>query len=377
MNIFAYGFRIFFFLSGLSALFLVAGWVRFLMTGDLSPAAFDPVSWHAHEMLFGFVSAMIAGFLLTAVPNWTGEKARQGLPLMMLAGLWVLARLLLFVTGSKVAGVVDLAFLPALLCLLVPPLLRKKQLKVLIFIPILTVLWVSNLLVHLQSWHIASTRSQGLTLGISLVVLLITLIGGRVIPFFTRVALDSEPKKRVWVEALCVLSVVLLPVLDLLGASPNIVLVWSVIAVAAHGLRLLGWTSIRIWRSPLLWVLHVGYGWMILGFALKGAAALGWSPSASSVHAFTAGAMGVMGLGIMSRASLGHTGRPLQASSATTWSFISINLAALLRVFGPITDLNARLSYGLSGGLWCLAFFLFLWVYGPILFAPRADGKPG
>lgn len=376
MSLFAYGFRIFFFLSGISALLLVMGWVCVLLDFH-SPIVSDPVGWHAHEMLFGFVGAMIAGFLLTAVPNWTGEKARRGLPLVVLSGLWLAARLLLLLSDSHLGGLVDLAFFPALLALLVPPLVRAKQPKTLIFVPILTALWFSNLMMHLQSWRFAETRSQGLSLGISLIILLIALIGGRVIPFFTRMALQSEPRQHPRIEALSALTILLLPVLEMFQPRPALVVAWSVFAVLVHSIRLWGWTSAKIWRIPLLWVLHVGYAWLIIGLALKGLAALGLAYPASAVHAFTAGAMGVMGLGIMSRASLGHTGRPLKASSLTTCSFVLINLAALIRVFGPSAGLTSSFSYGLSGGLWCLSFLLFLWVYAPILVAPRADGKPG
>jgi len=146
MNIFNYGFRIFFFLSGAAAVLLVLGWLRVLFHGGLPSETFDPLAWHAHEMLFGFVSAMIAGFLLTAVPNWTGEKAKSGLPLMLLSGLWLLARLMLCWGSSRQAGIVDLTFYPALVLLLAPSLLRRKQVKSLVFLPILTVLWIANLL---------------------------------------------------------------------------------------------------------------------------------------------------------------------------------------------------------------------------------------
>lgn len=376
MNLFAYGFRVFFFLSGLSALALVLGWVCVLLGGHTLAIA-DPLSWHAHEMLFGFVGAMIAGFLLTAVPNWTGSKARHGLPLVVLAALWVAARLLLFISDSQLGGLVDLAFFPGLMALLVPPLVRSRQPKTLVFVPILTILWVSNLLMHLQSWRVAETRSHGLSLGISLIILLITLIGGRVFPFFTRVALNTDPKLSPRIDALCALSIVLLPILEILRVPAGVMVGWSILAVLVHSVRLWGWTSIKIWRVPLVWVLHVGYAWLIVGLALKGLAALGLVTPASAIHAFTAGAMGVTGLGIMSRASLGHTGRPLRPTRPTVCSFVLVNLAALLRVFGPLAGLDVNLSYGVSGGLWCLAFLLFLGVYSPILFSARADGKPG
>jgi uncharacterized protein involved in response to NO len=377
LNLFGYGFRIFFFLSGISALVLVAGWLHFLFTGTLSEAISNPIDWHGHEMLFGFVGAMIAGFLLTAVPNWTKEKARTGLPLMILAALWIAARILLVLTDSKVAGIVDLAFFPGLLCLVLPPLVRRRQPKTLIFLPILFILWLSNLLVHLETWKIADTAREGLYLGMGLIVLLITIIGGRVIPFFTRRALETTPQSYPWAERLSILTVILLPFVEIFQPQPMFVLIWAVIGTVSHSVRLWGWRASGVWGEPLLWVLHLGYAWLVAGFALKGLAALEVVPTTAAVHAYTAGTMGVVGLGIMSRASLGHSGRPLKASTITVCSYVLINLAALARVFGPITGLDPQVSYGVSGSLWCLAFVLFLWVYTPILAYPRADGKPG
>jgi uncharacterized protein involved in response to NO len=377
MNIFAYGFRTFFFLAGLASVSLVAGWLRTLFQGGNPSAYFDPLTWHVHEMLFGFASAMIAGFLLTAVPNWTGEKARHGPPLAALAALWLAARVLLFATDSVVAGVVDLAFYPALMALLVPPLWRRGQRKTLLFVPILVTLGVADLLMHLQRWGIAQTSRAGITLALGLIVLLITIIGGRIIPFFTSNALQNSPKTWPLVDVVSIVSVAILPFLDILGATATILAVWAGVACLVHGVRLWGWTSRRIWTVPLLWVLHLGYFWVVVGLGLRSLAALGWLPISASTHAFTAGAIGVLGIGIMSRASLGHTGRALKPTHLTVCSFVLVNLAALIRVGGPLAGVSAQLAYGLSGSLWCLAFLFFLGVYMPILMGPRADGKPG
>ncbi len=377
MNIFNYGFRIFFFLSGAAAVLLVLGWLRVLFHGGLPSETFDPLAWHAHEMLFGFVSAMIAGFLLTAVPNWTGEKAKSGLPLMLLSGLWLLARLMLCWGSSRQAGIVDLTFYPALVLLLAPSLLRRKQVKSLVFLPILTVLWIANLLTYLQAWGVADTLRAGQALAVGTILLLITIIGGRVIPFFTSSALKTVAKKWAFVETLAIITVLLLPFLDVFQLPAVTVVGWSVLATLSHGARLWGWTSRKIWTTPLLWVIHTGYAWLVVGLALKGAAAVGLVPPSSALHAFTAGTMGVVGLAIMARASLGHSGRPLVPAKLTTCSFVLVNLAALIRVMGPILGLNSYVSYGVSGLFWCSAFTLFLWVYAPIFFSARADGKPG
>jgi uncharacterized protein involved in response to NO len=377
MNVFGYGFRVFFLLAGLASVLLVAGWVRTLFYGGISPAYFDPLTWHVHEMLFGFASAMIAGFLLTAVPNWTGEKARRGTPLAALAALWVAARALIFFTNTPLAGVIDLAFYPALMTLLVPPLWRCGQRKTLLFVPILVALGIADLLMHLQRWGMAQTSRAGITLALGVIVLLITIIGGRIIPFFTSNALQNSPKTWPLVDAASILSVAVLPMLDILGA-PSIVLAgWTGVACLVHGVRLWGWTSRKIWTIPLLWVLHLGYFWVVVGLALRSMAALSWLPVSAATHAFTAGAIGVLGIGIMSRASLGHTGRPLKPAHLTVCSFVLVNLAALVRVGAPLVGVSAQVGYGLSGALWCLAFLFFLVIYTPILIGPRADGKPG
>jgi uncharacterized protein involved in response to NO len=377
MNTFAYGFRPFFLLAGVAAISLVGSWVSFMFHGGATAAYFDPLTWHAHEMLFGFAAAMIAGFLLTAVPNWTGEKAHRGAPLLLLTVLWLAARVLLFFSNSAAAGLVDLLFYPALLALLLPPLLRKGQTKTLIFVPILVTMWGANLLMHLQRWGLAETARAGISLGVGLILLLIVIIGGRIIPFFTSSATGNSPRTWPFVEAVAIGSMVILPLLDAMRAEPGIIGVCALVACLAHGLRWWGWSTVKVWRIPLLWVLHLGYLWVIVGLALRVLAAMDWVPASAPLHAFTAGAMGVLGLGIMSRASLGHTGRPLQPVHATVCSFALVNLATLVRVAGPILGVPPELAYGLSGCLWCLAFLLFLGVYAPILMGPRADGKPG
>lgn len=377
MTVFHYGFRIFFLLAGLASPLALACWLAFLFLGHHLPGHLDPLLWHAHEMLFGFVAAMIAGFLLTAVPNWTGEKAPSGRPLMLLAGLWLAGRLLALGPSPALSAVVDLAFLPGLFCLLFPPLWRRGAAPQKLFMPVLLALWVADLLFHLQSLGVAVTARWGLSLAVAVVLLLITMIGGKVIPFFTRSALGSEPRRVAWLEPLASLTVVLLPLGDHLGLPAAIVAGWGFVAAAVHAVRLWGWSDRGLWRHPLLWILYCGYGWMVLGFFLRGGAALDWWPPSSALHAFTAGAMGSLGLGIMARASLGHTGRPLQPASWTVLAFALLQVSALLRVAGPLLDWPRQVAFALPGSLWCLAFVLFLVVYTPILTSPRLDGRPG
>lgn len=377
MNLFGYGFRPFFLLAGLSAPLLLVGWLCFLFHGKVVSSLFDPMNWHAHEMLFGFVSAMIAGFLLTAVPNWTGEPAKKGAPLVLLSTLWLSARCLLLTTGSWLTTIVDLAFFPVLFGYLFPPLWRKGQVKTLIFVPVLLTLWTGNLLMHLQARGLATTAHAGIVLATGMIVLLIVIIAGRVVPFFTTIALGGKAAPKKAIETLSVVTTILLPVLGLWSPPALVCLVWSAVACIVHGLRLRSWWRDGIWNVPLLWILHLGYGWIIVGFALIGLSAMGWVGNTAALHAFTAGSISSVGLGIMARASLGHTGRPLRPSSWVVCSFVIVNMAAILRVFGPLTDLPRAVSYGLGGSLWSFAFLLFVGVYAPILATRRPDGKPG
>lgn len=377
--LFGYGFRPFFLAAGSVAPLLVLGWLMTLLGGRTACHYFDPLTWHAHEMLFGFAGAMVAGFLLTAVPNWTGTPAAHGLPLALLAALWMAGRLLPLFSDSPLVAVVDLAFLPALACLLLPPMLKRREIKSLVFAPILLGLWCGNALVHAQVLGGQPGLAQhGFHLALSLIVLMIVIIGGRVIPFFTRCALPQQAERqRRWpaLEALCVLSTLMLPTFDLLPW-------WLVAAVClsaalAHLVRMIGWCLPGVWRIPLLWVLYTGYGWLTVGFALRGLGAIGVLAPNLATHAFTAGAMAVVGLGIMARASLGHTGRALEPSRLTVASFVFANAAAAIRVGGPLLQLPTRLVLMGAGWMWTAAFVLFLIVYLPILTRPRADGKPG
>jgi uncharacterized protein involved in response to NO len=377
MNVFAYGFRTFFLLAGLASPLALACWLAFLFQGHRLPGHLDPLLWHAHEMLFGFVGAMVAGFLLTAVPNWTGQNAASGRPLMLLGALWIAGRLLALGPSPELSALVDLAFLPALFTILFPPLLRSAAPPQKLFLPVLSALWVANLLFHLQALGYAATARWGLSLAVTVILLLITMIGGRVIPFFTRAALGNEPTRNSAGEVVCLALVAALPVMNHLSVPPAVIAAWGFSTALAHGLRCWGWSDRRLWKVPLLWVLYLGYGWMVLGFFLRGGAALGWWPESAALHAFTAGAMGSLGLGIMARASLGHTGRPLLPARTTVLSFALLQVAALLRVTGPLLGLHRVWAFALPGTLWCLSFLLFLWVYGPILTQPRADGRPG
>jgi uncharacterized protein involved in response to NO len=297
--------------------------------------------------------------------------------------LWLAGRVLPFFPGAlppPLIALVDLAFLPALACALAVPLIRGGQRHNLIFLAILIALAAANLLVHLQeTGYAAASARPGFFFGLDLIVLVIVIMGGRVIPFFTERALSGVTARR-WsvIEWLAPASALAFALADL--ALPNSLLagVLAALAAAANGVRLLGWYSNRFWRVPLLWVLHLGYAWVVAGFLLKALAALDAVAPEYTIHAFSVGGIGVLTLGMMARVALGHTGRPLQAAAPVALAFFLINLAALCRGILPIM-LPGFFSQlvALSGVLWIAAFLIFLGVYAPILTSPRIDGRPG
>jgi uncharacterized protein involved in response to NO len=380
--LFALGFRPFFLLASIFAVAAMADWLFMYLGGGEVASYYGGIDRHPHEMIFGYTAAVLAGFLLTAVRNWTNIPTASGAALAALAGLWLAGRVLPFFPGAlppPLIALVDLAFLPALACALAVPLIRGGQRHNLIFLAILIALAAANLLVHLQeTGYAAASARPGFFFGLDLIVLVIVIMGGRVIPFFTERALSGVTARR-WsvIEWLAPASALAFALADL--ALPNSLLagVLAALAAAANGVRLLGWYSNRFWRVPLLWVLHLGYAWVVAGFLLKALAALDAVAPEYTIHAFSVGGIGVLTLGMMARVALGHTGRPLQAAAPVALAFFLINLAALCRGILPIM-LPGFFSQlvALSGVLWIAAFLIFLGVYAPILTSPRIDGQP-
>lgn len=378
--LFALGFRPFFLGAGIFGVLLVALWLP-LYSGHLALALPMPISqWHAHEMIFGFTGAVIAGFLLTAVQNWTGQRTLHGSPLAVLFGLWLAGRLAPFVPDlpAGLYALIDLALFPAVTVAIARPILRAKQPRNAAFPLMLAVLTLANLLMHAEWLGYAMTASAGATLAIYLIVLMMVVMGGRVIPSFTDNKLRTQAKRWKAIEWLAPVSV--LAVLAAVLAAPSSPLTAALALAAAliHCVRLAGWHTSKYWRVPLLWVLHLGYAWIAAGFVLVALAALGIVGASHALHAFTAGAMGTLTLGMMARVSLGHTGRILEPARVIEMAFAIIVLAAVARVFGPLLMPAAQAGAILvSGLLWTAAFALFTLVYAPILIHSRVDGKPG
>ncbi|MBP2297657.1 NnrS family protein [Azospirillum picis] len=383
--LFQYGFRCFFLFSGLAAVGLLAAWLGVLLTGSWPSGAAGAGTWHAHEMLYGMVVAAVAGFLLTAVPSWTGTKAVSGAPLMALSALWLAGRAAVFPWSGvpeALAALVDLAFLPALGVALARPLFAAGKWRNSAFLVLLALMTAGNLLIHLEWLDVlAGGAEAGLTLGLGVVLMMVTVIGGRILPAFTRNGLGAAgasvrscPRLE---KAVLLLTLALIPA-AMIDAESVPTGVLALAAAAAHAVRLAGWRGWKAWRSPILWILHVGYLWVPVALLLRALHALAGLPAAAGIHAMTVGAFATLILAVMSRASLGHTGRPLTVSGTTVAAYVLLTVAAAARSASPMLPVDwvwPALQW--SGYGWVASFTLFLAAYAPILLSPRADGRPG
>ena len=381
--LFKLGFRPFFLLSGAFAIILMALWVPAFTGGSALSTYYGQIGWHGHEMIFGYTVGVIAGFLLTSVRNWTGRSTATGRSLAMLVTLWLLGRILPFFAATMPAwsiSVFDLAFLPALTVSIGVPLVRHGEKRNLLFLPLIVGLFFANLLVHLELLGVfPGVARHGIYLGLYLIILLIVIMGGRVIPFFTERALPGcVIKRRPLIEWLAPLSVIVFILAELLFPTSKVTGALAGFACLVNAIRVVSWYSHRYWQVPLLWVLHLGYSWIVVGFLLKAAASLGLVPAQFTIHAFTVGGIGVLTIGMMARVSLGHTARPLKVGSSIAVAFALLNLAAILRgVLPAFLPLWFSQLILLSGLLWIAAFLIFVIVYTPILTQPRIDGQPG
>jgi uncharacterized protein involved in response to NO len=372
------GFRPFFLLAGAFAVVIVPLWLA-VLSGLLTPGRYlDAFAWHSHEMVFGFTTAVIAGFLLTAVGNWTQRETVVGRPLVLLAALWLAGRVALLapIPGALIAAI-DLAFLPAFGVAIARPLLSTKNRRNYVMLGVVGALWLADLAVHLDALGLLpGLRRRGALLAVDVIVLLVVIVTGRIVPMFTKNAtgvttVRGEPR----LDAIAIASVVLVAAAE--AAMPDHAATRALLGLAAlaTAARAVPWATSKVLRVPLLWILHAGYAWVPVGFALR---ALG-APAAVATHALTLGAIGSLTLGMMARVSLGHSGRPLAVGRPMTASFACLTLAALTRVGGallvPASAYRATLFA--SGALWTLAFAIFLGVYAPILTSTRVDGKPG
>lgn len=377
--ILTFGFRPFFFTATVWAALAMALWVPMLSGHLMVPTAFDPVSWHAHEFLFGYLGAVIAGFLLTAVPNWTGRLPIVGWRLGMLAGLWLMGRVAVAISGSVPAVLVasaDLAFQAVFALLIAREIAAGKNWRNLIVLAMLGVFILGNALFH---WEAAkgdyAAQGYGLRLGLGAGIMMIAVIGGRIVPSFTRnwlvkrrsTALPVPPMQPFDKVALAALLVALgLWVLLPLGTPTGLALV---LAGVLHALRLARWAGHRTFAEPLVTVLHAGYAFVPLGALALAVEILapGSFGMAGAQHFWMAGAIGLMTLAVMTRATLGHTGQNLTAGAGTVIIYLALILSVFARVAGGVwPEVSGPLTTA-AGLLWIVAFGGFAIVYGTLL----------
>jgi len=373
------GFRPFYLLASLFGVATVLLWVAQL-SGLLDTAYLQGPVWHGHEMLFGYTLAVVAGFLLTAVRAWTGHPTPAGVPLMALAALWVAGRVLVLTPFGVPAAIVNAAFPAALALAIAVPLWRAGNARNYFFVGLLLLMAALVAVLHLAMLGLLSLPPRaGLVLGLDVMLFIMAVIGGRVIPMFTNNGVPGAGATRhVWVERLALASVLLLFATDLLQPGAAVLAAVALAATVAHGLRLLLWRPWRTLSTPLVWILHAGYAWIVVHLALRMLAAAGWVAETHAIHALTVGAIGGMTLGMMTRTARGHTGRPLRADGFELSCFLLIQAAALVRVSGAIAFPVAYLpSIQISGLLWAAASGIYALRYWPILTRPRFDGKPG
>lgn len=382
--LFRLGFRPFFLLGALFSCLAMLGWLGQLNNWFALPGIGNPIWWHAHEMLFGFGAAIVAGFLLTAVQNWTAHPGVRSWPLALIVGLWVLPRCLLpwLGEGNLILMALDLAWLPLCAWFLAKPVIMTRQWRNLFFVPLLLILTLLNG----ASWLWRDEWSAVEHLLITTVLLFTTLIavmGGRVIPFFTARGTGQEKAPpSPWLERGALASLWLILLLWLLPDSWINSLYMVPLYIVAAGLHLgrqLRWRPGTTLAQPLLWSLHLAYLFIPLGLLALAAQAAGLPLSLSlASHLLSAGCMGTMILGMIARVSLGHSGRALHVGRRITLAFALVILSAFMRVLLPLYWPSLTMTgWNLSGWSWIAAYGLFVWVYTPILARPRADGRPG
>lgn len=372
----SFGFRLFFLLAGLSAVTLIALWLMGLHGWSAAFASHYGAHWHSHEMLFGYTTAVVAGFLLTAAKNWTGQHTAIGKPLLVLGLCWLAARSLIWVDNALLQwlGVAcDLLLLPLLAYFVARPILAIKQQRNYIFPVLLVVLTLVHFFMHFaffknnNVWVLKSLYAV-----LFVIMTIMVIMACRVVPFFTErgLSLQTPIKRDERHDLWCAMSIAAAGVAYVFSVPWLSSILLSVAAIVLLS-RIVKWYQQGIWQVPLLWVLHIGMLWLVIGLVLLALQTLPVvsfaSMGSSAIHALTVGCIGMMTLGMMSRVSLGHSGRILTVTPVMHLAFMVLNIAAVLRVFGTWLFHEHYLPMiDISGALWIVAFLLFLWVYAPI-----------
>ena len=373
------GFRPFYLLASFFSAFSVLLWVA--QYSSLLPPLYPHGSvWHAHEMLFGYTTAVVAGFLLTAVRNWTDRPTPTGKPLMALVALWVAGRVLILTPLATAAAVVNVAFPVAVAIAIGIPLVKARNVRNYFFAALLVMLGTLALLAHLTLQRRFALPPQAiLQLALDVVLFIMVVMGGRVIPMFTNSSIPgTRARRHPGLERFSLGSVLVLLLGDLLQLDPAALAAIALAGALAHGVRLYLWQPWRTIATPLVWILHAAYAWIVAHLALRGLAELGLIARSLATHALTIGGIGGLTLGMMTRTARGHTARQLHADGYETTAFGLVQAAAIVRVLGAmlLPPLYVA-SVQLSGVLWATAFGLYTARYWPVLTRPRLDGKPG
>ena len=372
------GFRPFYLLAGFFGAFSILLWAAQL-SGLLPHAYLQGPVWHGHEMLFGYTTAVIAGFLLTAVRVWTKEPTPGGRPLMLLVILWICGRVLVLTPFFMTAAVINAAFPMSVALAISIPLLRSGNVRNYFFIGLLVLMGILILVVHLSlQGHINLPTGIGLQLGSDVVLFIMVVIGGRVIPMFTNNGVPGiNAIRNPVIEKFALGTVIVLFVADAFQLPRNIIVITALISAIAHGIRWFLWRPWRTLKVPLVWILHIAYAWIVVHLLLRSLSASDLLASSYAIHALTVGAIGGLTLGMMTRTARGHTGRPLIADKYEVTMYLLVQAGAFIRVFGGIVSQGFYMtSVQLSALLWSAAFSLFVFRYWPVLIRPRIDGKP-
>ncbi|MCK5546925.1 MAG: NnrS family protein [Rhodospirillaceae bacterium] len=372
------GFRPFFLMAGLYGSLLVPLWLGAHLN-DWVRLPWPAGLFHGHELIFGFVAAVISGFLLTAVPNWEGTTPASGLRLLLLVIIWIGGRAVMWSAGyipPFVVFIIDVSYLPLLIIIGIPELLKSSSSRNKVFVALIALLSIANILTHITAGDY-NIDVNPLTLAINLVAILIAILGGRVVPGFTSGALGPSAAMRQHsrIDTIAIGSIVVLAIADLasgyMAITKQAVPVLAIIAGVLNLFRMQGWNTLKTIGKPIVWVLHLGYGWLAIGLILRGVFEYA-DLRADAFHGIGVGAIGTITLALMSRAALGHSGRQLITPKPVIVSYLLVSVAAVARLSQPLLGDGALI---IAAGAWSLAFALFTITYLPIVALPRI--KPG
>ena len=374
------GFRPFYLLTALLACVSVPLWVLMFAGHAALPLPLPGLLWHGHEMLFGFAAGVVMGFLLTAVRAWTGLDTARGPLLGVLALLWLVPRLAVWVVPYPVFAAIDMVLLPVVALVLLRVLLRAGNKRNVPLVGLLGLMALANGAFHLSVLEVLAVSAlSALYAQLGLIVMVVCVITGRVVPMFTKnvtpgLVIQAAPK----LERAVLVATALALLLWVLGAPGGLAAPVSLVAAALHAQRLWRWQPQVTLTRPILWVLHLSYVWLPVAFVLLALAQLGWLAPSLAVHAFGVGVMGGLIIGMVTRTARGHTGRMLQVGRAEVCAYVCVLLAAVVRVLLPALWPAAYVrALDVAALLWALAFALYLWVYTPWLLRTRLDGKDG